>query len=381
VLSTNSSTICFYNHEVASQHTTNNSLLQFHPSRNTRRTMKSCHSMTGMTSTNMHAQPRPCRLRRLRPTQWVLAFLSLVLPFVMRTVQQAYLLVGQGDDTTRDSMLLEAPWRMCWNLDSTSTTSSSSTPTKRTHHGTRSDTTTTTNHHLHQHQQQYHPESIDLAYQHSLGFWNDIPEFVWRAMRKKAMAIQQRQQHSFNTRFLRLGSSHPMTGFEFLNVLHPSLTCPQAQRVGGVIKRTDAAAQIKPGLLWDDYRWVCDPHRFLTQKQCLIVSVVVDGSGTFERHLADTLHPTCEIYLLHIETHMAHPLVPVTTTTQAPVVTTVNTTLGVSIYQSTFVYSSTSLSSVSLVKHLHNVLYEKHPDHTVDILNIECMECEWYVSQ
>ena len=118
--------------------------------------------------------------------------------------------------------------------------------------------------------------STQMAYHESYGFFDYIPDTIWKEMKSYANSFP-----SFKY------PKKPMRGREqkhiwFQNNLEPIINCPKMQRIGG---------------LGDGPKWVCDPTT-IAQKPggCLIYSVGSNGNYLFEEAWVQLSNKTCEIH-------------------------------------------------------------------------------------
>jgi hypothetical protein len=129
-----------------------------------------------------------------------------------------------------------------------------------------------------------------LAYQQSLGFFDDIPDHQW----KRAQEIHSKifPNHFGNLRDFSSGvdNKHPAfkTTVARANMwnganFHVEFHCPLAQRLP-----TNGQA--------DGPKWVCDPHRLKEVPDCLVYSFGSNGKAEFEQGIHEEIGPHCEIH-------------------------------------------------------------------------------------
>jgi hypothetical protein len=136
------------------------------------------------------------------------------------------------------------------------------------------------------------PSSYRLAYEQSLGFFDDIPETQWKAL----------YQHRARNAIHHLHRKKPLRDWRepaifYLKNYEPTFTCPHARRVGGV---------------GDGPKWTCDPHRLpriAAERQretgeaaanappCLVYSVGSAGKYQWEDGLFQEFGSSCEIHV------------------------------------------------------------------------------------
>jgi len=116
------------------------------------------------------------------------------------------------------------------------------------------------------------PAEYQLAYQESLGYFDDVPEKHW-LIRKR---ISKKRVH--------ISINDTTTQTYYQNNWNPDFSCEMEDYVGGR----------------DPGKWVCDPHR-LNRPNCLVYSVGSGGNLHFEKQLAQ-IAPQCEIHLFdHVD--------------------------------------------------------------------------------
>jgi hypothetical protein len=140
------------------------------------------------------------------------------------------------------------------------------------------------------------PPETTLAFQQSLGFFDDIEDQVWIDLyqRRARNADHYKRPHNPNE------GSNKAAMWNFFNQ-EPVLSCPHLEKVGG---------------LGDGPKWTCDPERLTrvaqrrhaanpssTESNCLVYSIGSDGNYRFENGLYEELGPLCEIHIFDFGAH------------------------------------------------------------------------------
>lgn len=128
-------------------------------------------------------------------------------------------------------------------------------------------------------------ESTDLALTESLGFFTDIPDSVWRRHQKRFSLTQPNYINRNRKRLERLGR---YSNFFWAENFEPEFTC---------------AHEFRLGKLGDGGKWVCDPHRIITETKdkCLVYSIGSNGNFDFEVETKKHVSPTCEIHTFDLK--------------------------------------------------------------------------------
>lgn len=119
-------------------------------------------------------------------------------------------------------------------------------------------------------------DDFALACEESYGFFTDISSEAWQ--RKREIAAQT-PHHLQMTEFAEADLNSPRGWFQ--NNWEPDFSCSFEQFIGPIR---------------DGHKWVCDPHRLVAQKSCLVYSFGSNGNTDFEggiRAIADH----CEIHI------------------------------------------------------------------------------------
>lgn len=114
---------------------------------------------------------------------------------------------------------------------------------------------------------------FQLANVESFGFFTDIPEREWTLLKERVKEIQP----NFCD-WCRGGNS---ANAWFQNHYEPEFACRFEKRVG------------RQG---DGGKWICDPHRYLDNKDCLVYSVGSNNDFSFEREVKKVIGKHCEIH-------------------------------------------------------------------------------------
>lgn len=133
--------------------------------------------------------------------------------------------------------------------------------------------------------------NYSLAYQQSLGYFDDIPNHQW--MRAQEIHSKMFPNH-FESNLYKFSSGTDNKDPKFMkqvklankwygNSFHPEFHCPLAQRLP-----TDGYI--------DGPKWICDPHRLRNVSNCLIYSFGSNGKAEFEMGIQDETYRNCEIH-------------------------------------------------------------------------------------
>lgn len=131
--------------------------------------------------------------------------------------------------------------------------------------------------------------SFDLARHESLGYFDDIPAFMWHRYKEKQSRNPNVDQ--YRDPDSKLWGENPFMWY--FNDLEPTFTCPHVERVSGYA-----------GNKGDGPKWVCDPHRLVKpnhpdakQRECLIYSIGSAGKYRFEVGIQNMHDNACEIHV------------------------------------------------------------------------------------
>lgn len=214
-------------------------------------------------------------------------------------------------------------------------------------------------------------EDFRLAYKQSFGFFTDISESNW----KVAQQIHARAfpNHFGNEQALyryangpndqgkipKLKDSSWWNGNNFQEEFH----CPYSER-------------LPPNSEADGPKWVCDPHRIKTQKECLVYSVGSNGNVLFEKAVKDYIGSHCEIHTFDLAKDTRH--------TGRRKFKDFATELkkystfhhwGIAPEDQIAKYARQGLPMKTLQQTLREL---GHINRTVDIFKIDCEWCEWF---
>lgn len=118
-------------------------------------------------------------------------------------------------------------------------------------------------------------ESTALARRESLGFFQDVPDSVWKRYKERF----QFTQPNYDKRRVENDAKHSQIfwGEHF----EPEFTCPFEFRLGK---------------LGDGGKWICDPQR-IPDDSCLVYSVGSNGKFQFELAVLEHVSKDCEIHI------------------------------------------------------------------------------------
>jgi Methyltransferase domain len=135
-------------------------------------------------------------------------------------------------------------------------------------------------------------DGFSLAYEQSEGFFDDIPDEMWRRMQKIASDIFPNHFRDVPTEYSHRmghkGKDIQVSNKWYAENFHEEFHCPLIERVPN-----DGAP--------DGPKWVCNPSRIARQQSCLVYSVGSWGDVTFEKGVKNQISPDCEIHTFDIQ--------------------------------------------------------------------------------
>jgi hypothetical protein len=145
------------------------------------------------------------------------------------------------------------------------------------------------------------PPETTLAFQQSLGFFDDIDDQEWLELFQKPARNADHYENSRNPNH----GSDKAAFWNFFNQ-EPVMSCPHLKKVGG---------------LGDGPKWTCDPERLTrvaqrrqaanpssNESNCLVYSIGSAGNYRFEDGLYNQLGPLCEIHIFDFGKHQVSPV-------------------------------------------------------------------------
>jgi hypothetical protein len=140
------------------------------------------------------------------------------------------------------------------------------------------------------------PPETTLAFQQSLGFFDDIDDQEWIDLFQGPARDADHYTNPLNPN----AGSEQAAFWNFFNQ-EPVMSCPHLKKVGG---------------LGDGPKWTCDPERLTrvaqrrhkvnpssTESKCLVYSIGSNGDYRFENGLYKQLGPLCEIHIFDFDAH------------------------------------------------------------------------------
>jgi hypothetical protein len=207
------------------------------------------------------------------------------------------------------------------------------------------------------------PSSYRLAYDQSLGFFDDIPDTQWKELYQRR--ARNATHHLYRKKPLRDWQQPAMF---YLKNYEPTFTCPHARRVGGV---------------GDGPKWTCDPHRLAriaAERQsaavaaaalaqaptCLVYSVGSAGRYQWEDGLRKEFGNICEIHVFDPKNFRREGMAEQNM-----------------FFHTWGLKSSDDASYKPKVAGKYLSLQETlqvlgHQNRTIDIFKIDCEGCEWF---
>jgi hypothetical protein len=140
------------------------------------------------------------------------------------------------------------------------------------------------------------PPEKTMAFQQSLGFFDDIDDQEWLELFQKPARSADHYNNPHNPNY----GSDKAAFWNFFNQ-EPVMSCPHLKKVGG---------------LGDGPKWTCDPERLTRiaqrrqaanpsskESNCLVYSIGSAGNYRFENGLYNQLGPLCEIHIFDFGKH------------------------------------------------------------------------------
>eukprot|EP00934_Nitzschia_sp_Nitz4_P000026 Nitzschia sp. Nitz4//scaffold18_size181773//13700//14698//NITZ4_001892-RA/size181773-processed-gene-0.1-mRNA-1//1//CDS//3329539942//26//frame0 len=119
----------------------------------------------------------------------------------------------------------------------------------------------------------------NIASAQSFGFLDDVPNDTWKRLQTYHNDFFPNHSPNIQRYSGDSGNSHIWYNDNF----HSEFDCPSKQR-------------IPLNLKGDGAKWVCNPHRLETKRDCLVYSVGSNGETSFEQGIRDVIGDHCEIH-------------------------------------------------------------------------------------
>mmetsp|Transcript_17762 Transcript_17762/g.33711 ORF Transcript_17762/g.33711 Transcript_17762/m.33711 type:complete len:366 (+) Transcript_17762:102-1199(+) len=213
------------------------------------------------------------------------------------------------------------------------------------------------NNHKHANTVPVEGDPFQLATQQSYGYLRDISDESWRSFQQRSLTAPQYRFPEFPERAFGI----PIRWF--IKNLQPVVTCPMAERMGGLVDR-GAFWMCEPGRLLEKEESNSDSSNNDTTPSCLVYSI--GYSGAFEDDLVERL-PSCEVHVMDPTLPSPLPLVhphvhwhPWGLTSTAVTTTTTQT--------------NSSLLLLTLPEIQQRL---GHVNRRVDVLKLDCDRCAW----
>lgn len=185
---------------------------------------------------------------------------------------------------------------------------------------------------------------FSLAFDESLGFFDDISDADWTLLKQKSVDMYKDGGNPRGDGVSYVPSNFYQTYYE------PDFSCRHERRIGKI---------------GDGGKWVCDPHRLFRNKtaNCLVYSVGSEGDFSFENSVRASIGSHCEIHTFDFGNYSAaaSKLNHVTNYHQWGLSSISHTDSRGNIYK----------TIDQTVRDLH------HEGRTIDIFKIDCEGCEW----
>jgi Methyltransferase domain len=199
--------------------------------------------------------------------------------------------------------------------------------------------------------------NFSLAFDESLGFFDEIPQTEWTLYKDWArMQVDHRKASDPLEHYAR------NVALWYYNNFYPVFHCPHAKRVWGV---------------GDGPKWVCDPHRLVRVAQrrnasgepgphCIIYSVGSQGNYEFEDGMIQQIGTICEIHVFDYSGNFERPQ---------------NKEQNIHFHQWGLQASFENRSQGTFYTFPEILQLLGHENKTIDIFKIDCEGCEWNTQQ
>ena len=199
-----------------------------------------------------------------------------------------------------------------------------------------------------------HTTSTSMAARDTLGFFQDWPDELWKIQKQISLARKHEYPRESN---LRNTKPEPIHHWYQKN-WDPDFSCPAEDKIGN---------------MGDGHKWVCDPHRIASQKDCLVYSIGSNGQFDFEEGIQQRL-PFCEIHIFDFTDYSRRVPKGLNVTYHAwglkPSYSSNN------IPGRTPKWESDTASEWKSLPEIVEIL--GHSDRLIEIFKIDCEGCEWY---
>lgn len=186
-------------------------------------------------------------------------------------------------------------------------------------------------------------QSFSLAFDESLGFFDDISDSDWRRMKSNSQLVHHPKSRHEDPR--NATSFLPSTFYQ--TFYEPDFSCRHEQRIG------------KQG---DGGKWVCDPHRIGgATTDCLVYSIGSEGDFSFEMGVRDSIE-NCEIHTFDFGNYSSEA-----------------NSLNVTHYHQWGLFKiGYTDGRGNTYKTLEQTVRELgHVGRTIDVFKVDCEGCEW----
>jgi len=210
---------------------------------------------------------------------------------------------------------------------------------------------------------------FSLAYEQSLGLFDDIPTKTWKLLQQR---VREHENHKYPKD--PMAAERRRGNLWYQENYEPDFTCQNERRLGR---------------LGDGGKWVCAPHRIIevamnrkktTGKKCLIYSVGSNGEFSFEVAMGTLFRDLCEIHIFDFTDYsknvpdsirdMVHfhawglmSTDELRRRKDAPALKSTNTSKDSPVFHSL-------QSTIETLGHTNQI---------IDVFKIDCEGCEWHV--
>jgi hypothetical protein len=187
-----------------------------------------------------------------------------------------------------------------------------------------------------------------LAFEQSLGYFDDIPDEAWKEMRDRARKTPRYRNVTYPE------DGYDRAGWWYSHNLQPNFSCFNMERVGG---------------LDDGPKWTCDPYRLLQRKNCLIYSIGSAGQYQWEQGLVQRLGSHCEIHVFDPGNYSRNNMPANIHYHQWGLKSSYDENYNPSLYN--------GIDPIEMLTFQQNLQRLGHEDRIIDIFKLDCEKCEW----
>lgn len=201
------------------------------------------------------------------------------------------------------------------------------------------------------------PPPPPLAFNESIGFFNDIPDKAWKRHKRRFQLTQPNYDDSNKVKFERFSR---YSNWFWASHFEPEFTCPHEFRLGK---------------LGDGGKWVCDPHRIVTdvKDSCLVYSIGSNGNFQFEENVLKHVSPKCEIHTFDLKAFTLQDSTKASMRNKDFAAGAKK--VGVTFHHWGLGEITERMQNMKPFKKIITTL--KHEGRTIDLMKIDCERCEY----